>query len=395
MSGEEALLRVIEASLGVDQVAGRFHPGDDARIRGVVAPVQVDGVQDALGGPVIERHRILAGQQLIGAQRGAGRVSRQRGVGDPDGVDDVENRGAHAGDHFPAGAAQAGVVPVTGVAVLHGQQAVEVFHGGGEMRAVPVMMFQDRHIDQLDVLAIGGAVPDAFAEFHPVAEPGGEAGVGDIFPFAIAVGGVVAGLDKPVAQGIEEDGRNRLAGEDGVHEIEEAVGPVVGVGLHGGVPLVGGARVAIQAAPALAVFHDHHLAREAVGVIEDPLDQAADDVAVGAAAMLPLGIDLDEDHVIFGDHAPRAAESGLGRGPVKFQAMGAHEAEEGVHAGVIVSAAAPPEGLIRDIPDPEQVAQRLRGGRGCEKRAGIEKGYGGRAGGSAQKVAPAKAEGDV
>ncbi|MGD0804679.1 MAG: hypothetical protein ABSA11_11480 [Candidatus Bathyarchaeia archaeon] len=54
---------------------------------------------------------------------------------------------------------------------------------------------------------------------------------------------------------------------------------------------------AFQAPAALPVLDEDYLAFEAVGVLQDPLDESPGDVSVCAAPVLPLRVDLQEDHI--------------------------------------------------------------------------------------------------
>jgi hypothetical protein len=123
---------------------------------------------------------------------------------------------------------------------------------------------------------------------------------------------VIAGRDEVGHDRVEKKGGDAGIVEDRVDDVIEIVAGVVGVGLDAAVRVAVAGVVAVKAAAALPVLENDDLAAEAVGVGQDPLDQAADDVAVGGAPVLPLGVDLDEDDVVGVDEAGGAAE-GPGR----------------------------------------------------------------------------------
>ena len=124
---------------------------------------------------------------------------------------------------------------------------------------------------------------------------------------------------------------------------------VLGVGVDLAVP-VGARRIAGQAAPALAVLDDDDFAVETVGVLEDALDEAPDEVGVRAAAVLPLGVDLDQDDVSGGDEAVRPVLGAGDGGAVELEPLAAHEIDEGIDPGVPVPRR---EGVVGDPGDPE------------------------------------------
>jgi hypothetical protein len=82
----------------------------------------------------------------------------------------------------------------------------------------------------------------------------------------------------------------------------------------------------------LGVLAHHHLAGEAVGVVDDDPDQPAEEIDVCSATLVPLVVDLDENHIVGADDPPR---SGKARGrdrTVDLQPVGAHEMHQRVDA---------------------------------------------------------------
>ena len=212
---------------------------------------------------------------------------------------------------------------------------------------------------------MGRPVPDPFAELDAPAARRRETRIRDVLVGPVAVGRVLGRADEVPPDGIEQERRDAGVIEQAVDEPEERVALVLGVGVDPGVAAVGARGVAGQAAPALAVLDDDHLAAEPVGMLEDALDDAADEVAVGAAAVFPLGVDLDEHDVGGRDEAVRPVERAGDRGPVELEPVPAHEAEEGVHARMAV---ARNDGVGRDLGHLENVVpgvRRLIGGGRC------------------------------
>ncbi len=89
---EDAFLRTEKPAPGVDGVAGLNEPLIDAGKIGMMAEVPVDGIEDVPGCPGIQGDRILAGQDLVRAEGRARGPAGERGMGDPDRVDDVQDR---------------------------------------------------------------------------------------------------------------------------------------------------------------------------------------------------------------------------------------------------------------------------------------------------------------
>ena len=108
------------------------------------------------------------------------------------------------------------------------------------------------------------------------------------------------------------------------------------------------ASIACQTAPSLAVLDDDDLAHKSVGVIQDALDETADNIAVGRPPVFPLGIDLDQDDIVRSDKSQRAATSCLNPRSIKFQSVAAHQVEELLNTGVEVWILSVEEGIVGD-----------------------------------------------
>src|SRR5512140_1951241 len=93
--------------------------------------------------------------------------------------------------HLPARLAKPGVVPEALMAVGHGEDAVNMLEGAGELRSAVIGMLEGRDVDELEVRSVGSAVPDAFPELDPSSARGGEARIGDVLEYPVAVGAVI------------------------------------------------------------------------------------------------------------------------------------------------------------------------------------------------------------
>ena len=73
--------------------------------------------------------------------------------------------------------------------------------------------------------------------------------------------------------------------------------------------------VTIEAASALAVLEDHDFTCEVIRMVQDTLYETAYEIAVGATAVFPLGIDLYQNHVVRCDQtlSPAQRDSVLDR----------------------------------------------------------------------------------
>ena len=213
---------------------------------------------------------------------------------------------------------------------------------------------------------------------------------------AIAVGGVVVVGNENTAVRIHEKRAHWLSSKDSVDEIVDG-GDVLLLGID--LDLTGEFRegfvfglvgVAVDpvecGGPALAVFEDHNFAVEAVGVLQDAMDEAAQHVGVGAAAAFPLGVDFEDDDVVGGDEAVGAAEGAAFRGAVEFfaaqrelvqQCIDADVAQLAVVRGAVIDAenlSALVAGLVKGV--------EIKGAQERQSRGGTKKGT---AGNAAQK----------
>jgi len=214
--------------------------------------------------------------------------------------------------------------------VLDGEKPVCVLEGGGDLGPAFVVVLENRDVDDLEVLAVSGPRPNPFPQLHPPPAGCGEAGIGDVFEAAVAVGFMIVFANEGETDGVEKIGRNPGIVEYPVDEVEEGMALVHGVGSDLAVPVPG--NIAGEAAPPLAIVKDHDFAPEAVRMSEDSVDQAADDVAVRAASALPLGVDLDQDHVVGGDESHRPGRRSLSRSAIKRDPPPFHKGQKRVHA---------------------------------------------------------------
>lgn len=129
---------------------------------------------------------------------------------------------------------------------------------------------------------------------------------------------------------------------------------VLSVGVNFAVPICG-RRIAVEAAPALAVLYDHDFALEAVRVFKNALDEALYQIAVCAASVFPLGIDLEENDIVCRDQAVGSVLSSPRCCPVELEAVLAHEVEESVNSDMMISCR---NGLVGDLRHAEERALR-------------------------------------
>jgi hypothetical protein len=192
--------------------------------------------------------------------------------------------------------------------------------------------------------------PDPLPELARGAAGRRETGIGDVLEGPVPVGGMVAGADERGPDGIQKERGDARIVEEGIDQPEERMTFVLGIGVNRGVA-IGARRIAGQTAAALSVLDDDDLSLESLGMLEDPLDEAPDEVRIGASPVLPLGVHLDEDDVVGGDKAVGPVGAPGEGGPVELEAVPAHQIDERVHAGVPVPRR---KGVFWDARDPEQ-----------------------------------------
>ncbi len=78
----------------------------------------------------------------------------------------------------------------------------------------------------------------------------------------------------------------------------------------------------------LRVLADNDLSGESVGVVHDVAKQASQQVGVGSAALGPLIVDLDHDHIIRGDYAVRSGQRRHCGRLEELQPLAAHEQQQ-------------------------------------------------------------------
>ncbi len=222
-------------------------------------------------------------------------------------------------------------------------------------------MFEDGNVDELKVAGIGRTVPKALPKLDPLPVDRRKTGIGDIFEDSISVVQVIVRGDEIGRHVVEKKSGDAGIVEDRIDDIIETMVGVVGIGLDGAVRVAVAGVAAAEAAAALAVLKNNDLSAETVGVGQDSLDQAAHDVAVGRAPILPLGIDLDEDDVIGVDEAGGAAEGPRRARPIEFKPPASHEGQQAVNAGVIFLAGPEIKRQAGHAFDPEDVIQNSGG----------------------------------
>ena len=80
------------------------------------------------------------------------------------------------------------------------------------------MVLEDRDVDELEVRAVGRAVPDPFPEFDPPAAGRRETGIGDVLVAPVPLGLVLAGADERAPDGVEEERGNAGVAEETIDE---------------------------------------------------------------------------------------------------------------------------------------------------------------------------------
>jgi hypothetical protein len=228
-----------------------------------------------------------------------------------------------------------------------------MFEGCSDLRASGVVMFKNRHVDQLEVLGVANSVlPDSFLELDPVIPCRGEARVRNIFELTITVCHMVCGTDKCAPDRIKEIARNPLIVENAVDQICKAMALVIRICVDFGIR-VACRGVTVEASSALAVFEDHHLSIEPIRMAQDPLDKPSDEIAIRTAAIFPLSIDLDQDDIVGFDHSGRTTQASRLRGSIKFEPLTSHQAKEIINPRMEVPTCGPVVRIVRNILDPK------------------------------------------
>ncbi len=149
--------------------------------------------------------------------------------------------------------------------------------------------------------------------------------------------------------------------------------PPVGVGAHSSIR-VPRRRVAPETSPTLPVLDQHDLPGKPVRVVQHPLDQAAHHVAVGAAAVLPLHVHLDQHDIIGGDESLASAHGAPAPRAVELHPLSSHQIHQALDAGVAVRAqSTAPERLVGNVGNPEEAAETWAAGL-CNPRQRTEAG---------------------
>ena len=154
--------------------------------------------------------------------------------------------------------------------------------------------------------------------------------------------------------------------ESSVYKIVEALTFVIGIGMDAAVRIASPTpSISIQASLALTVFKDYYFTGEAVGMVQNSLDQATDKIGVCGSAILPLGVHLDQDDIVWFDHSRSTTQSGLMGRTVEFQPLVSQKTEKSVNASVVVSVPVAIKGLVRNIFHPENRTAGISCCPGC------------------------------
>ena len=125
-------------------------------------------------------------------------------MGHPNGVDDVENRSSHRGNHLSAGFSKTGVMTKTALAVGHGEHAIKVLEGCRNLGTVHIVMLEHRDVDQFEVLAVSTAIPNTILQLNTITATTGETGIGDVLVCPVTICDVIIRVDNCATYGVKE-----------------------------------------------------------------------------------------------------------------------------------------------------------------------------------------------
>jgi hypothetical protein len=138
---------------------------------------------------------------------------------------------------------------------------------------------------------------------------GRETWIRDIVDATIAVSDMIRGGNEVGDDGIEQKRADAAIPEHRIYEIIDRkslfvlcvdMDAMLNIGPFGIAP---GVWVTIEGSAALTVFKDNHFTVEAVGVLQNLMDQAPHHIRVGGSPALPLAIYLDQDDIVLLDQA--------------------------------------------------------------------------------------------
>ena len=174
------------------------------------------------------------------------------------------------------------------------------------------MVLQNRDVDQFEILAVAASRPEALSQLNPMASRRCETRVGDILIKPIAILLVIVSPKDGSPDGVEQGGRDPRIMTHGIDEVEKTMALIIGVGVNGVVRVAPPSQgIAVKAPLALPILEDDHFACKTIGMVQNSPNQPPDEVAVGTATILPLGIHLDQNDIVGRDHSRRTAERSL------------------------------------------------------------------------------------
>jgi hypothetical protein len=136
--------------------------------------------------------------------------------------------------------------------------------------------------------------------------------------------------DKGTPNGIEQIRGDAGITEKIVNEKKKTLILIIGIGVDTCIRIIRFS-ITIQTSPSLTVFENDYLPPETIGMIQEALDQAPDEIAVGAPTVFPLGIHLDQNDIVGSDHPRRPAQNRALEGAVKLQSVFSHQVKEGIY----------------------------------------------------------------
>ena len=116
---------------------------------------------------------------------------------------------------------------------------------------------------------------------------------------------------------------------------------VLRVGVHGGVGIaLSPHHIAVHTPTPLSVVHQHDLSLESLRMVENPLDQSPYHIRVGASPILPLSVDLEQDHIVLCDQTIASPKRKILLRPVQLHPIVPHHVNERIHTLVVIGLSA-------------------------------------------------------
>jgi hypothetical protein len=101
--------------------------------------------------------------------------------------------------------------------ISHGKDPIDMLEGGSNLASV--MIFQDWHVDDFQVLPVLTPVPDAFPQFNPMPSRSSEAGVGNIFIRPVTIGSVITRSNELISDRVQKVSGYSKIFEQIIHQV--------------------------------------------------------------------------------------------------------------------------------------------------------------------------------